>query len=186
MEADTRSHERVAALSVPIFSLRSTGMYPEASWWQRSTNEHGSGAKAVSCYGGNFPSTCLNTRWGRRDKKKCGDWSERPGPHTVGGELPSCRRGEGEGRLFTNFQHHTTNGRSQFVADVGEMKSAWCSLPRRMEVAVEVIRTKLAWLFPPGYWTPVFVFCFFFLFFECKATVTTKPSSVVSPLKNTF
>lgn len=40
----------------------------------------------------------------------------------------------------------TPRRRSQFGADVGEIKSACRSFPHRMEAVVEVIRTKLAWL----------------------------------------
>ncbi|TDG98698.1 hypothetical protein EPR50_G00203400 [Perca flavescens] len=64
---------------------------------------------------GNFPSTCLNTRWRRRDKNKLDDWLQRESKSPLNGHVPPpLSRVQLDDRntrvfkegLFTNFQHH--------------------------------------------------------------------------------
>lgn len=116
----------------------SRGLWPD---------EHrGTGSRAT----GNFPSTCLNTRWGRRDENKVGDWLQETHfmqIHLQWGVLwlrwvfslsLTAETAESLKGVYYYLCAPRPDRRSQFGADVAKFSDFLLS----MEVAVELIRTK--------------------------------------------
>lgn len=116
---------------VPFFLLLFTGsakLPGDRSSRGLWPDEHsGTGSRAT----GNFPSTCLNTRWGRQDENEVGEWLQ--------GRMQIHLK-----RAMLCYIYYLCaprpDRRSQFGADVAK----YSDFPLSMEVAVELIRTKPA------------------------------------------